>query len=275
MITPLPALRSKSFIKILVYAKYGVGKTTFAGTAVDVEGMRDVLVVSFEGGESVLFDNPMIRNHEMIDVLRVTSFKQLQSVRDFAFAHARYRDENNEEALRKLQLIVFGDNEIGNGRLRKYRTIIIDSLTEIEALNMQDLLGIHEGFNLTSDMPTAEFKEYKMNFNKMQMFIRIFRDLKMHIIMTASPQWDQDESKVYHYTLNLTGKLASQVQGFFDIVGFMQTGQATEQEAATRRLWIQPVGGKFDAKTRLAGCKKSFFDNPRMADIMKETGYLI
>jgi hypothetical protein len=170
--------------------------------------------------------------------------------------------------------MVFGDNEIGNGRLRRYKTVIIDSLTEIEALNMQDLLGIHEGFNLTSDLPVAEFKEYKQNFNKMQMFIRTFRDLKMNIIMTASPQWDQDESKVYHYTLNLTGKLASQVQGFFDIVGFMQTGQATENEAATRRLWIQPVGGRFDAKTRLAGCKKSFFDNPTMGAIMQETGFL-
>lgn len=267
-IVPFKKLLAHHFLKLIVYGKYGAGKTTFAGSAVDVPEMRDVIMISAEAGETSLDDSPVVKDSEFLDVIRINKFSQLSYIRDFLEAHIIFRDNENEEKLRALQQRVFGaGTEAGEGRLRKYKTVIIDSLSEIDAYCMAALLGIHEGFSWNADMPAAEFKEYKQNFNKMQMLIRGFRDLKMNVLFTCAAVYDKDEMQKMHFMPNLTGKLSNVVQGFFDVVGFLDTGSATEDKDAPRRLWLQPVGGRFDAKTRLAGYKKSFLDNPTMSSL--------
>lgn len=269
-IMPLKALARSRRVKVLVYGKYGAGKTSLAASAVDVPSMRDVLLVSIEGGEMSAHDNPIFQQDDLIDVVQVRGFKELQPIKDFLTAHIIFRDNNEEDKLRAIQERVLGVEE--DTRLRRYNTVIIDSLTELNDLCMADLLGLADGMTFTQDLPTAEFKEYKQNFNKIQMLVRMFRDLKMNILFTCATSYEQDEQKAYHYTPMLTGRLSTQVQGFFDLVGFLVTGVATEDSAAPRRLWVQPVGGKFDCKSRLSACRKPYFDNPTMMKIMSEVG---
>lgn len=256
---------------MLVYGKHGAGKTTLAGTAGNVPKLRDVLIISIESGEMALHDNPLITDNDHIDVVSVKSFRELQQIKDFLTAHVLFRNEGNDEKLQVLQERVIPE-ELTDGRLRRYNTVIIDSLTELNELCMADLLGLHQGFSFSSDLPTAEFKEYKQNHGKMQMFVRTFRDLDMHVIMLCAASYEQDELKAYHFTPSLTGQLSSKVQGFFDVVGFLQTGTASEDNSAPRRLYVQPIGGRFDAKSRLAKSRKSFFDNPSMVDVVREIG---
>jgi hypothetical protein len=259
-------------LKALLYGKYGVGKTTLAGTAVDVPAMSDVFLISAEAGEMSLIDNALITLDERIDVVQISSFKKLQLILDYLRAHVVFRNNNDEEKLKITQDKVLSPEDNPDGRLRKYNTVIIDSLTELNDLCMADLLGLSNSMSFAADLPTAEFKEYKQNFNKMQMLVRSFRDLDMNVIITAATSYDQDELKAYHYTVSLTGKLSNQVQGFFDVVGFLVVGPSTEDKAAPRRLWLQPVGGKFDAKSRLSKGGKAYLDNPSMMGIMKEAG---
>ncbi len=260
-------------LKLLVYGKPGTGKTTLVGSAADVVSMRDVLVISAEGGELTMLENPRIKATDYIDTIQVRSFTQLNSIRDYLFAHAKFRNEGNDEKLREMQMKVFAGSEAAEpkARLRKFQTVIIDSLSEINEYCLQTILGMHSGMSLNSDMPTAEFKEYKQNFTKMQMFIRMYRDLDMHVLMTALASYDQDEVKKFYWQPAMTGKLSAQIQGVFDIVAFIAAAAATEKAAAPRRLFVQPIGGSFDAKCRLAACTKLFFDDPVMADIMKES----
>jgi hypothetical protein len=274
-IAPLKSQSLLKKIKLLAYAKPGVGKTSLVGTAADVPQMRDVLVISAEGGELTMLNNPRIAGTEYIDCIQVRTFTQLQSVKDFLFAHCTHRNSGDDEKLRNLQNMVFVGSDAAEpgARLRRFNTVIIDSLTEINDYSMMNILGITQATNLNADVNSAEFKEYKQNHTKMQLLVRQYRDLDMHVLMTAHADWTQDEQKRHHWSLALTGKLSGQVQGFFDIVAFMMAGQATEQAPANRRLFVQPLG-PFDAKCRLAGCKKNYFDNPTMADIMKESGLL-
>lgn len=269
---PLKKAVEDKFIKLLVYGKYGAGKTTLAATAADVPKMRDIFVISAEGGEMSLHDSPVLQDITSIDIVRITTFRQLQQIKDFLTAHVIFRKEGDEAKLRTLQERVL---PVGvDDRLRRYNTVIIDSLTELNEYCMADLLGLHQGFAFTGELPTAEFKEYKQNHAKMQLLVRLFRDLDLNVIMTCAASYEQDELKAYHFTPALTGQLSNKVQGFFDIVGFLQTGAATEEKNAPRRLWVQPVGARFDAKSRLAKCRKAYFDDPTMAKIMQEVGFV-
>ena len=170
VIQSLTATKSNKYIKALVYGRPGVGKTSFCGSAVDVAGMRDVLLLSVEQGSMSLHDNPRIKNPELIDEISAVNFKVCSTVKDFLAAHCIFRDQGNDDKLWELQRKYMPGVE---DRLRKYRTVIIDSLSEIETLNMYDLLSVNPdaAASLASEMPVAEFKEYKQNNNKMQLLI--------------------------------------------------------------------------------------------------------
>lgn len=263
------------WINVLLYGKHGAGKTTLAASAADVEEMGDVLVILAEGGEVVLENNDRIRDYENLDVVKVDRIEQFQKVYEFLKAHCAMRDDpSKEEQLKQLQTMVFGEFD---GRIRYYRTVIVDSLSEIEAYNLAKILNLDAlGLDAGDDMEVAGFGEFRKNNHIIQRAVRQFRDLPIHFIATCAEAYTQDERKAFSYTLKLTGQLSGIVQGFFDIVGWLVVGKSvSEGEVGPRRLYVQPQSGpKADAKCRLAAYKKDHFDNPVMRDIMVGTGFI-
>lgn len=262
------------YIKIAVYGDYGSGKTYLAGTAAEVESMRDVLVVSAESGELTL-DSVDDHGFENIDSVDVKNFIKVAEVYDFLKLHCQYRDAGDIEKLKKLQARMTGvpAEEIADEDVRQYRTVIIDSLTEVEIYCMNQLLGISDSTGLQEETQSAEWAEYKKQFHMVQRLVRAYRDLPMNVIMIIGRQYTQDEQKKMLFTLNLTGKLASQVQGFMDIVGYLVTGAADEKGNLPRRLYIQPTG-RFAAKSRFSNFKAPHIDNPSMKVILTQVGLL-
>ena len=83
-------------------------------------------------------------------------------------------------------------------------------------------------------------------------------------------QFNQDESKRYKFSPDLTGKLSKKIQGFMDMVGYLAVGK--EGEKTIRRLYVSPSpGGKYDAKHRYQAFKGEFFTNPTIKNILVET----
>lgn len=267
------------YLKLLVYGKHGAGKTELASTAVDVEGMRDVLVIDAEKGDATVEDSPRIKNPERLHNIPVTSFKQVAFVHDFLKAYCGARDRNDIAAMKKLFSQVTGIPvaNITDEQLPRYRTVIIDSLTEVEVYCQYSILSIDSQKIITEDIDVAGWPEFRKNMEMVKLLVRAFRDLPMNVIFVCSESWTQDEQKKFHYSPALTGKLSAAVQGFVDIVGWLTVGQATaEQIEAPRRLYVQPISGgpKFDAKNRRSGFREAFFENPSMATIMEKTGML-
>ena len=265
---------AERFLKAILYGPYGVGKSTLAGSSVDVPTMRDVLYIDAESGDMVLNDNPRIKLPDEIEHVRVTNFLQVARVQEFLRAHCVRRESNDVEGMRQVEAMLKGVPPTDIKEPRRFRTVIIDSLSEIEAYCMYGLLKVNEGAILTGaadEIDVARFDEFRKNNMMMQVLIRALRDLPMHVIFVCAQQYSQDELKRFHYGPQMTGKLAAQIQGFVDIVGFLKASPPDEKGNAPRRLFVQPID-RFDAKNRRASFTGSFFEDPTMASIMKAIG---
>lgn len=254
----------ETYLKILVYGKYGIGKTHLAGTASMVPQMQDIIIIDAEGGTLTLSEM------SGIDVIRVKNLKQVGRIYEFLKLHCELREQGNKDRMIEIEAILRDVDKKTIKEPKQYRTVIVDSFTEVETYSMYQLLGITERSKLDDEFMSAEWAEYKKNFNAMQLMARQFRDLEMHVIMTCSATFFQNDLKETSFHPNLTGKLSRAVQGFFDMVGFLSIGQNSEGENV-RRLYVQP-SGSFDAKNRFAVFQGAHFDNPTMESILKAVG---
>jgi hypothetical protein len=289
-----PLRRTHKWLKGLFYGPYGSGKTSLVCSAVDVDEMNDVLMVDAESGTMSVENAEHIVNRDYIDRVRVTDFKTVALVQEFLNQHCIARDRNDLRTLKLLQARTFGHDPdvidesfldldeystddpedpsrtVTRARLRRYKTAIIDSLAEVDTYSMYELLGLSTDMKLDEEMDVAEWAEFRKNNQKMQLVVRAYRDLPMHVLMVTGNKYTQDEVKRFHWTPTLTGQLANQVQGFVDVVGFLQNGKPSQDkpDIIPRFLWIQPIG-TFDAKNRISQFKHPGINDPNMSKIME------
>lgn len=268
--------KQKKYRKLLVYGIHGAGKTELAGSAADVEGWGDVFLVSAEKGEETLDQTPRIKNKDKIFTAYLNNTDQLDKTKNWLFAHAIARDEGNVDKLRALEAKVGMTNE---GPPRLFNTVVVDSTTEIQMWAGYKAKMYGEDISLDADLTKTEWPHYNEILDRMGIIMRAYRDLRMHTIFIAQATYGQDETKKRIWAPALQGQMQRQVQGFVDIVGFLQPVESKASaddvlvEARPRRLWVQPVG-PFAAKSRAASWQGTHFDNPTMSDIAKAFGWV-
>jgi hypothetical protein len=266
------------WFKGLFYGAHGAGKTELAASAVDVPQMGDVLLVDAESGDSTVYDSDRIKNWDQIEHIKVSNFNTVARIQEFLKAHCAARDDGDKAKLQRLwDMVRDPDNPRETSPI--FKTVIIDSLTEVEAYCTYQILKMDiDKIPNEDQMDVAGWPEFRKNNEMVKLLVRAFRDLEMNVIFLCAQGYTQDERKKFHYGPLLTGKLGGQVQGFVDMVGYIVVGQAdNETGTAPRRVYVQPVdvgGARFDAKNRRPQFKGAFFDNPTMMDIMRETRLL-
>ena len=229
---------------MLVFGDVGVGKTRLAGSSDAVPEMRPVLYLDAEGGAFTLRNT-----YPNTDVVRVTDWGELQPI---------------YEELRA------GTTD--------YRTVVVDSLTELQEMNMAQVmarLGERDPDRYEKQgEEIASMLEWQINSKKVRTLIRAFRDLPMTVIFTALMKEDKD--KLTGRTVkrpNLPGKLAAAVAGMFDIVTYMYMQQIPDPQDETKeiqgRLLLTEATDKVVAKDRSNKLPKPVMVFPTMADIYK------
>jgi hypothetical protein len=231
-----PVQERSPFLNILLYGDSGTGKTTLAGSADAVPSMRPVLFVDIEGGTESLR-----HTYPEVETVRVTTWKEMQDV--YNVLHSGKHD---------------------------YKTVVLDSLTEIQKFNMYqimtDLVKIKDGVD--PDIPGM--REWGKNIEQIRRFVRGFRDLPMNTIFTALTRVEKDaRTGVTTEMPMLSGKLAAEVAAFLDIVVYYYTKTVEEQgEKQLRRMLLTAKTEKHVAKDR-SGRLPMIIENPTMAELYR------
>lgn len=172
------------------YGDPGVGKTVLAGSASEVAEMAPVIFVDIEGGTLSLRER-----YPLVDVVRINNWNDMQQV----YAELR---------------------QMTHG----YKTVVLDSLTEIQKFSMNQIMRevIQKDSDRDPDVPSI--REWGKNGEQTRRLVRLFRDLPMNTIFTALAKYDRDpKTGTVHTKPSLSGKLADEVAGFLDTVGYMYT----------------------------------------------------
>lgn len=230
----LPIVKAKDrppYINMLIYGESGVGKTYLAGTADDVPSLRKVLFIDMEGGTLTL-----LQSNPNVDVMRVQSWLEMQDVYNSLFAG-------------------------GHG----YSTVVIDSLTEAQKFNMYHILKNLVEDKEDRDPDIAGMREWGKNIEQIRRFVRGFRDLPCNTIFTALMREDKNQ-KTGAQTRKpmLSGKLASEVAAFLDIVVFLYK---KEIDGEQRRLLLTAATDDTVAKDRTGKLPGPVLENPTMKQI--------
>jgi hypothetical protein len=238
-----PVQERSPYLNILVYADSGTGKTTLAGSASEVEDMYPVLVVDIEGGTESLR-----HTYPNVDVVRVRTWNEMQLLYD---------------------TLQSGDHP--------YKTVVLDSLTEIQKFSMYQIMEDLIKSNPDRDPDIPSMREWGKNIEQLRRFVRAFRDLDMHTIFTALVRVDKNpRTGLETRKPMLSGKLADEVAAFLDIVVYYYTKEIFREgadESDTVRLMLTRKTEDTVAKDR-SGNLPMIVEEPTMSalfDLMYPT----
>lgn len=210
------------YVNALIYGESGIGKTYLCGTAAEHELTAPMILVDCEGGKATL-RNRKIKN---IDIKRVHTLDDMHKI----------------------------FHELANFNQGWYRTVALDSLTEIQDVDMRYIMKdtketAKNPDNIDIDVPSP--REYGKSRNHIRMIVRAFRDLPMNTIITCLDLEIREEGRPTRIRPNLPGKLQGEIPGFMDICGYYY------KKGADRVLQLQGTP-KVIAKTRF----------PELGDLM-------
>lgn len=229
-------------INTLIYGDAGVGKTQLAGSACEVPELSPVLYMDIEAGKRTLLRK--YKDNKNLHIVTVSKWESIQKV-------------YNE---------LYKDKDKGN----TYKTVIIDSDTEVQKLAMMSRLNSTQarlpGAVMFDDENVPEIKDWMVNTEQMRKLTRAFRDLPMNVIFTALATDKTVGNRTSKWPL-FTNKLSDEIPGLFDAVLYMYT-QQVKGDAPNERLILTDKTDRALAKSRLINLPM-VMKNPTMLDIFK------
>jgi hypothetical protein len=188
------------YLNIMIYGDSGAGKTLLSAGAAFVEEMSPILFIDVEGGTHTLSH----LDTSNIDIVP---------------------DPSEERTLRWTDLQKIYDS-LYQGQ-HPYKTVVIDSLTEMQKLSMSSTLGAGNKAEIDAIGNLPEFKDWHINTESMRRMVRAFRDLPINTIFTAladekvDPRTAKAENPRMIKAPAFTKKLQQEIPAFFDMVFYL------------------------------------------------------
>lgn len=187
------------WVKIMLHADSGVGKTHFIGTAGQHEETSPCLLIDCEGGVATL------RGWPNIDVKRIHTMDDLKKIFD----------------------------EVAKHNQGWYKTIALDSLSEIQDVDMRMVMHEAKMTAKNPDMVNVDVpspREWGIGRNHVRIIVRAFRDLPANLIITTLTNTIVKEGRPDRFVPALPGKLGYEIPGFMGVVGWFHFSDGKQTE---------------------------------------------
>lgn len=218
------------YLKILVFGQPGTTKTSFAGTA------PKPLFVDVERGTTSLLNQPETRH---VDVLEFRSIRQ-------------------------VELLISKMSE-GNNPLDKYETLVIDSFSELQKRDLDDIVKKAAMADASRNPYLPIGPDYNINTEHMRQVADALKSLNKHIIVTCHVKEEKDDTTGRVLLRpNLTPKLAGSMNGLFDVVAYMDVDRSGG--GFRRTLQVHPTPN-VSAKCRIGGLS-AVIEDPKFDDLL-------
>lgn len=211
-------------LKMLFYGEPGVGKTRLAAQVQDVPELSPVLFICVEIGAV------SIRHRTDLDVVVIGDDKELAG------------------ALKILQ------TGRGDG---PYKTVVIDSLTQLHKCLMRPLMKKTVLQNPKMDtVEVPSMREWGIISERIQVLLMRLSHTGINTIVTATERTDRDETiGLPNARPDLPGRLPNHIMEWADVVGRITAVQ--KDDAVHRVMHVQP-GRRYTAKDRTGALGNRF-----------------
>jgi len=106
--------------------------------------------------------------------------------------------------------------EAMSGGLPDCKTIVVDSLTEIQRMMRDEIMVGRENYADFSMKDWGELTE------RMRRFVRLLRDLPYHVVATALASVTEDDEGTRHIIPQFQGRaIPNEIAGYFSVVGYV------------------------------------------------------
>jgi hypothetical protein len=139
---------------------------------------------------------------------------------------------------------ILNDLKADNGKT--YKTVAVDSLTELQKLNIAEIMRTVDGNKQDPDVPSP--REWGKTLVHMRKICRAYKDLPCNVIFTALAVRKRDDDGVVMIKPAMQGAALDEIPAFFDVVAYLDT--IVEKDSIERRL-ITQQHPKFRCKDRL------------------------
>lgn len=181
-------------LKCLVYGPSGAGKTVFVGSANEDERTAPLLHLDFEGGAYSLEGSG-------IETRRITSWEQFNEVYE----------------------------ELASGE-HHFKSVALDSASEIHTFALLKILEKEKSTNPDK----LEIQHYGIGVIQMRKLLRRFRDLPLHVFITALTRTDTEPREGLVKKPSFTGAFADEVLAMLDIVGYLSETSRMEDKGGKK-----------------------------------------
>lgn len=204
------------YMDMLVYGKYGSGKTPFVATAEDHEDMQDVLFVACEPGFSSIRDRDLT-------VIEVDEFDEFDKVYQYLHRQSMLRRQGEDEKLLKFHNKFF---DVDDDEPELYNTVIVDSFTEAQMLLKYDVLSFDYKESLSEEAPEMEWSDWGELKEQTKRMVMNFQKLDINTLFTALLSESKNEltGEITREPM-LEGSSSDEVPGVFDLVLCMKSSE--------------------------------------------------
>lgn len=216
-------------LTMLLYGEPGVGKTTLLCQSQGLIDFDNVLLISIDMGSI------SVKHRKDLNVVKVSTSAEFSV------------------AMKILQEPSFN-----------YKTVILDSLTQLHKVLMRDLMKTVVKMNpKMADPEVPSQREWGIVSERMQMLLMRLAHQGYHVLCTATERTERDSAGTPMSRPDLPGRLPNHVCEWADIVGRMlaRTTEDTVQRVVVLqpgRTWIAKnrcgaLGTKIDVKEEIPG----------------------